>query len=244
MKIFCVRIGERYGPEYEQYLEQKLPEYDFHWIREDIIGRLQWNKLVAMSHVYIEEPVIVMDIDILLLNDYKKIFEYPIKRGQFLAAPGWWRWGKYEDLKSGRFSINGGFQKFYPQDANYIYQKFMSDPAHWMEYYIKEGFTSGPVNGEQHFVEDSVNEKLELVKLPDAWFCRMDARNEKTLSLYNARYKELTGNSYMFLGSDFHTDIKFVHFTHMANHPNDWKKIKLFKPENLTTQEQALENIL
>ena len=69
MKIFCVRIGDRYGPEYETYLEQRLPEYEFVWIREEIIGRLQWNKLVAMSHVYIEEPVIVMDIDILLLND-------------------------------------------------------------------------------------------------------------------------------------------------------------------------------
>ena len=33
MKIFAVRIGERYGPEYEKYLEAKLPEYDFHWIR-------------------------------------------------------------------------------------------------------------------------------------------------------------------------------------------------------------------
>lgn len=232
MKIFCVRIGDRYGPEYETYLEQKLPEYEFVWIREETIGRLQWNKLVPMSYNYIEEPIVVMDIDILLINDYKKIFEYPIERGQFLAAPGWWRWKK----EMPRFTINGGFQKYYPQDVNYIYQKFMEDPIHWQSYYIKEGFTSGPVNGEQNFVEDSVNERLKLVKLPNAWFCRMDVIDgtHGTLSNLNARYKEATGNHYMFMGSDFHPDIKFVHFTNMANHPNDWEKIGLFKSKELT----------
>ena len=29
MKIIAVRIGDRYGPEYEKYLEEKLPEYEF-----------------------------------------------------------------------------------------------------------------------------------------------------------------------------------------------------------------------
>ena len=32
MKIFAVRIGTKYGSEYETYLEERLPEYDFHWI--------------------------------------------------------------------------------------------------------------------------------------------------------------------------------------------------------------------
>lgn len=231
MKIFCVRIGDRYGPEYETYLEQKLPEYDIHWIRQEVIGRLQWNKLLAMSYTDIDEPIVVMDIDILLLNDYKKIFEYPIERGQFLAAPGWWRWKK----EMPRFSINGGFQKYYPKDTLYIYEKFMKDPLHWQTYYIKEGFTSGPVNGEQNFVEDSVNERLQLITLPNAWFCRMDAIDESNLSNLNTRYKESTGNSYMFMGNDFHPDIKFVHFTNMANHPNDWRKIDLFKSKELSS---------
>ena len=40
-KIIAVRIGTRYGPEYEKYLESKLPEYEFNWIREPMaeIGR-------------------------------------------------------------------------------------------------------------------------------------------------------------------------------------------------------------
>lgn len=228
MQIIAVRIGDRYGPEYEEYLESKLPEYDFTWIREPMAEniKLQWNKLYGMT-LDIDEPVCVMDIDVLLINDYKKIFEYPIQPGQFLAMPGWWR-----DTDSERFSINGGFYKYYPKDCKYIYEKFMNRPEYWQHKYINEGFTSGPVNGEQHFVEDSVRERLELVKLPNEWFCRMEAREEKfarhTLTQLNRMYQKASGNSYMFMGDEFHPDIKLVHFTHMTNHPMNWKKYHLF----------------
>ena len=36
MKIVAVRIGKKYGPEYEKYLESMLPEYEFIWIRKPI----------------------------------------------------------------------------------------------------------------------------------------------------------------------------------------------------------------
>ena len=92
MKILAVRIGDRYGPEYEKYLENKLPEYDFIWIRkpirEDVL--LQWNKMYGMS-LDIDEPICVIDIDVLLVNNYKELFEFPIKKGQFVSIPGWWR---------------------------------------------------------------------------------------------------------------------------------------------------------
>jgi hypothetical protein len=229
MKIIAVRIGNRYGPEYEEYLENKLPEYDFIWVREALSDniKLQWNKIYAMT-LDIDEPVCVIDIDILLVGDYKKIFEYPIEQGQFLAAPGWWRWG-FADLET-RFTINGGFYKYYPKDVRYIYDKFMEQPEYWQRKYIEEGFTSGPINGEQHFMEDSVKEKLELVRLPNDWFCRMEARTGKehknVLSGLNARFKEITGHPYMYLGNQFWPTIKFVHFTHMANHPHKWSGYK------------------
>jgi hypothetical protein len=35
-----------------------------------------------------DEPICVIAIDILLVGDYKKVFDYPIKSGQFLAMPG------------------------------------------------------------------------------------------------------------------------------------------------------------
>jgi hypothetical protein len=228
MKIIAVRIGERYGPEYETYLESKLPEYEFVWVREPINDQimLQWNKMIGMT-LDTDEPICVMDIDVLLINDYKKIFDYPIERGQFLAAPGWWRWG-FSDLKE-RFTINGGFYKYYPKDCRYIYDKFMSDPMHWQTTYIKQGFTSGPVNGEQHFINDTVKEQLELITLPDAWFCRMEAREkENYLPKLNSRYKQITGHPYAYLGGEFFPEIKFVHFTHMENHPHKWVDYKSF----------------
>ena len=81
MKIIVVRIGDKYGQEYEDYLESKLSEYELHWIREPYHPeiKLQWNKMWGMQ-LDIDEPICVMDIDILLMNDYKEIFEYTIKK--------------------------------------------------------------------------------------------------------------------------------------------------------------------
>ena len=234
MKIFAVRIGDRYGPEYEEYLEKSLPEYEFVWIRKPIHEKvlMQWNKMYAMN-TGIDEPVCVMDIDILLINDYKKIFEHPIQRGEFLSIPGWWR-----DTKKEGYSLNGGFFKYYPTDCQYIYDKFMSNIDYWQTYYIKNGVTKGPINGEQYFVEDSVKEKLQLKLVPNSWVARWCATEDvinKSLSLWqseiSAKYKKLTGNDYLYLGGEFHSDIKFVHFTHAINLPHLWKDYKYFVNE-------------
>lgn len=233
MKIFAVRIGERYGPEYEKYLEAKLPEYDFHWIREPMQKdiQMQWNKMSVMN-MDIDEPVIVMDIDMLLVNDYKKIFEYPVKRGEFVSIPGWWR----DTLKEG-YSLNGGFFKYYPTDCKYIYDKFMQDHLKWQRHYIDNGVTKGPINGEQYFVEESVHERLELKLVPNSWVTRWcsdeiviggkDMRQWQTKT--TMKYQKLTGNDYIYLGGEFHEDIKLVHFTHHANKPHDWEGYKYFK---------------
>ncbi len=232
MKIIAVRIGDRYGPEYETYLESKLPEYEFIWIREPIRNDvvLQWNKMYGMS-LDIDEPVCVMDIDVLLINDYKKIFEYPIERGEFVAMPGWWR-----DTNQDKYKINGGFFKYYPQDCRYIYDEFMSSTEKWQRHYIDNGITNGPVNGEQYFVEDHVKQKLKLKLLPSAWFTRWVAQESTEMSTkqykrwqyeITEKYQQASGNDYIFMG-DFHEDIKFVHFTHMINRPDKWKHYSSF----------------
>ena len=230
VKIVAVRIGDRYGPEYETYLESKLPEYEFIWVREpirdDVI--LQWNKMYGMS-LDIDEPICVMDIDILLVNDYKKVFEYHIKRGEFAAMPGWWR-----DTNSEKYKINGGFFKYYPRDCRYIYDEFMSNTDKWQKHYIENGITKGPVNGEQYFVEDHVKKNLKLKLMPNAWFTRWMS-NEQMDSFDYARwqskitnqYIDITGNDYIFL-DDFHPDIKYVHFTHMMNRPDSWRHYSSF----------------
>lgn len=227
MKIIAVRIGDKYSPEYEAYLERKLPEHEFIWVREAFDPRiqLQWNKMYGMQ-LDIDEPICVMDIDMLLVNDYQKVFDYPIERGQFLAMPGWWR-----DTSKDGYLINGGFFKYYPRDCKYIFDKFMADPVKWQRHYLDNGTTSGPVNGEQYFVEDSVNERLELIVLPNEWFTRWVAEDhvigDKSLLYWNIqttnKYIQLTGNEYIYLGGDFHEDIKFVHFTHRNNKPHNWE---------------------
>jgi len=237
MKILAVRIGNKYGPEYETYLQNKLPEYDFIWVREPINSEVlfQWNKMRGMN-LDIDEPICVIDIDILLVNDYKKIFEYPINRGEFLAMPGWWR-----DTKKEGYKINGGFFKYYPKDCKYIYDKFMSNISYWQSYYIEKGITAGPVNGEQYFVEDSVKEKLILKTIPDSWVTRwvsndliIDKTNEEWQANLTKKYKDLTGNQYIYLGGEFHDDIKIVHFTHSINKPNEWKDYKNFNKKMLS----------
>lgn len=231
MKIFAVRIGDKYGPGYEDYLNVKLSDYEIIWIREpyheDV--KLQWNKMWPMQ-IAIDEPVCVIDIDILLINNFKEIFEYPIKRGEFVSMPGWWR-----DTKKEGYSINGGFFKYYPKDCKYIYDKFMSDIHKWQRHYINNGITKGPVNGEQYFVEDSVKEKLELKLLPAAWFTRWVTGEEinygKNMFVWQKeltkKYKEISGNDYIYLGG-FHPDIKLVHFTHTDNKPHEWKEYETF----------------
>ena len=36
------------------------------------------------------------------------------------------------------------------------------------------------------------------------------------------KYREVTGNEYIYLGDKFHSDIKMVHFTHSMNKPHEW----------------------
>jgi hypothetical protein len=220
MKIIAVRIGNKYGPEYEDYIESKLPDYDIEWIREPIREdiQLQWNKMYGMS-LDIDEPICVIDIDILLVNNYHYLFEFPVEPGQFLGMPCWWVDG------DSRYKMNGGFYKYYPKDCRYIYDEFMSNADHWQRHYIENGTTIGPVNGEQHFVYDHAIKRLSVRLLPNEWFTRWKSNYQDTdRSMeeweYNIteQYRKLTGNQYINLGG-WHPDLKLVHFTHAQNKP-------------------------
>jgi hypothetical protein len=234
MKIVIVRIGDKYGPEYETYLEKKLSDYELVWIHKPIQDNVwyQWNKMAAMN-LDIDEPICVIDIDMLLVNDYKEVFEYPIEHGQFLAMPSWWG-----GALKGDYKINGGFFKYYPKECKYIWNAFISDPMKWQRHYIKNGTTMGPVNGEQYFVEDHVKKHLELITLPDEWFTRWNAGE---LALWpggsnyimwmegiTKKWREVTGHDWIYLDGEFFPTIKMVHFTRPENRPHDWKDYHLF----------------
>lgn len=185
VKVFAVRIGNRYGPEFETYLQQKIPHISF--IRENADGLwYQWNKL-RFFNLDLDEPVCVIDIDITLHNDYMDIFNYPINRGELLTLRQHW------DPNS-KSELNGGFYKFYPKDTRYIYERMMSNPRHWMYYFIKNGIKPGPFNGEENFVEMVAKERLDIKYIPDEWCDR-----NKTADLNNK-------------------NLRLVHFTGLANY--------------------------
>lgn len=210
MKIFAVRIGEKYGQEYEDYINKKLSDYQVIWIKEPFHPeiKLQWNKIFPMS-LSLNEPVCVIDIDINLINNYEEIFEYPVKKEQFIASPGYWRW-EFSPKKTK--IINGGFYKFYPVDCNYIYEKFMNNHNKWQSHWVQE---PGTVKGEQMFVEENVKEKLDLITLPNQWFTRYDKSRD---DYYNKLYTFYTKNNYLTNNEKFHPDIKFIHLEHVTNY--------------------------
>ena len=79
---------------------------------------------MRVMNMNIDEPVVVIDIDLEFINDYMDAFNYPIERGEFLSAKSLKRDSTRDDLS---YSVNGGFFKYYPKDCKYIYEKFMSD---------------------------------------------------------------------------------------------------------------------
>ena len=203
MRIFAVRIGKKFGQDVEDYINSKLPNVT--WIRDSLPGvNLQWDKMRVMN-MDIDEPVVVIDIDLEFINDYMDAFEYPIERGEFLSAKSWWRDTVRSDLS---YSVNGGFFKYYPKDCKYIYDKFMKDKFYWQNYYIKNGTTVGPVNGEQYFVEDSVKEKLKLKFLPETWFCKSVKNPSKD---WWARMNTLYPGDWLYLDGEYNKEIKIIH---------------------------------
>ena len=203
-KIYAVRVGDKYGEHYER----ALPFVD-HWIRHEEAGvRLQWNNLRCFEGE--KCPVILIDIDLTFMNDYQDLFSLPVERGEFLTTRNWWGQDNPVTMK---YKIAGGFYKFWPEDTEYILDIFHEDPLRWQNYYIENGTTVGPVNGEMNFVEDCVrgrigNNPLKMKFVPDAWHTKW--KNEPTKE-YMYRMSKLYDNDYLWLG-DFHPDIKLVHY--------------------------------
>lgn len=207
MKIFSIRVGNKYGPEYEDYLRSKLPSIQF--INDTIQPYvLQWNKLRLFKECG-HEPICLIDCDVSLVGEYMELFEYPIKRGQFLSIPSWWN---DTDPKRG-YQINGGFYKFYPQDTQYIWSKFLKDPYKWMSHYVKNGTTIGPLNGEQYFVEDSVKERLELILAPGEWVTQWN--EDWQFKRYDYMESMYPGD-YIYDG-ELNPKIKLVHHQHQPS---------------------------
>lgn len=212
VKVFAVRIGDKYGPEFEDYLRSKIPNIQFlNEEKENFL--LQWNKIHFFNLDY-DEPIVVIDVDVLLENDYMDMINYPCEKGEFVSIHSWWE----GDNKNRACHINGGFYKFWPSDTKYIYEEFKQNKKHWEQYFIKTGYKKGPINGEENFVEFMVNKKLKLKILPHDWCIRMDSKmmNDKGwLRKMNVMYP----GEWAYLGGEYNPNVKFIHFTIGDNKP-------------------------
>lgn len=207
VKVFAVRVGNRYGPEYEDYLRSKIPHIQF-LNEEKEEFKLQWNKL-HFFNLDLDEPIVVIDIDLELINDYQKLFEYEIKEDQFLTIKPWWSFRE----------INGGFYKFYPRKFKYVYDEFKRNKEKWEEYYIKLGIKTGPVNGEEDFVVDQV--RKHITYLPQEWCTLMwENCDNEWLTRINVNYP----GDYLYLGNKFNPNIKLVHYLGLNSRMNSIEK--------------------
>jgi len=205
-KIYAVRIGEKYGLDHEARLKKQL---DINWIRDEEDGvALQWNKLRAFQGE--DCPVVLIDIDLEFINDYKKLFELPVERGEFLTTKNWYG---QDNPTAIHYKIAGGFYKFWPEDTKYILDAFRKDKQYWQNHYIDQGITCGPVNGEMNFVEDCVRGRvgttaLKMKFVPDAWHTKWKYKPEEG---YIYRLTKRYDNDWLWMG-EFHSDIKLVHY--------------------------------
>lgn len=202
-KVYAVRVGDKFGPEFEEYFKSKLPDITF--INDSPNPFIkQWNK-IRLFNLDVDEPICVIDVDIELINDYVEMFEFPIERGEFVHIDTWWN----DSRKFPHYRFNGGFYKFYPKDTKYIYDKWMSDPEYWMQHYISNGTTIGPVNGEQYFVEDSVRERLNPKPLPKEWCTLWGDWDVSDQFFWNECYP----GDFLNIGGEFNEDIKLIHWS-------------------------------
>jgi len=198
LRVYTVRVGDKYGPEYEERIRERIPHIE---VLHEGPWNLQWNK-ISFFNVQGPDPVVVLDIDIDLVNDYMDLINYPIERGEFLSMRSWW-----EDVSG--CELNGGFYKFYPDDVRYIYNEFAQAGPFWEQYFIDLGVKPGPVNGEENFVEYMVKKRLDLKFIPDEWCGRMVKEPTKRwLTRINRKYP----GDYFYLDK-VNPDVKILHYT-------------------------------
>jgi len=198
VSVYTCRVGDKYGIEYEEKLREKIPNLI---VLHEGEFNLQWNK-INFFNTNGNDPVVVLDIDIDLINDYEEIINYPIKPGEFLSMKSWW-----EEVSG--CELNGGFYKFFPDDTRYIYHEFKQSKEFWEEYFIKLGVKPGPVNGEENFVEYMVKKRLDLKFIPDSWCGRMVKEPTKEwLAQINRKYS----GDYFYLDK-INPDVKILHYT-------------------------------
>jgi len=173
--------------------------------------KLQWHKLTFFKKDIVkEEDIILMDIDQVIIRNCDFLFDN-IEDDEFRGTHRfWWRWREDKDNK--KFALSGSIYKFKNGQHQYIVDEFEKDIEHWQEFFIKSGVTSGPVNGEQHFVQKMLEDnKTNVSMFPEKHIVKWHKDDFYIQTCIENDYKKWTGNKYL-LDEDWHEDVKVIHY--------------------------------
>lgn len=149
-----------------------------------------------------------MDIDIDIIGSMDFIFAR-VKKHEFRGTRRWW----WEHERVGtEYALSGTMYKFQNGSHSYVYDTFELDIEYWQEYYIKNGITRGPVNGEQHYVQDQVIQHAkEKSFFPIEKIVKWNENDARTQIEAEEKYIKLTGLNYLEDG-EFHPEVSVIHY--------------------------------
>lgn len=229
--VLTLKVGTKYSSEYVNklyysikrnstvdftlycYTEDStdlIPEVEVIHLENPSLFKLQWHKLIfhskGFANILHGEKCLILDIDWVITGDMDPILSYNLPRREFGCFERWW-----SNLRH-FCKLNGGFQMFYMGETDYLWQKFREDPEYWQQYYIKNGFAEGPVNGEQNFIDEHAVNKHWL---PMEWFAKYHDIDYKKINRNWER--DVNYNEPYFMGGNFCETIKMVHFSNSDN---------------------------
>tara|TARA_B100000085_G_scaffold88806_1_gene80195 strand:- start:1332 stop:2063 length:732 start_codon:yes stop_codon:yes gene_type:complete len=174
--------------------------------------KLQWYKLDFFKKDFVDhEDIIVMDIDLDIVGNVDFLFDD--YKGFVGSHRWWWRWR--EDKATNPFALSGTVYKFKNGEHQIVVDTFEKDIKHWEEYFIKNGTTKGPVNGEQHFVQKVlVDNNIPCSYFPEKHIIKWHKDDFTTQLKLEKDYQKWSGNLYIDYmdEEDWHPDIRIIHY--------------------------------
>lgn len=171
--------------------------------------KFQWYKIDFFQKDFVKEKdICVMDIDVDIVGNMDFIFDR-VKKNEFRGTRRWW----WEHKRVGtEYALSGTMYKFQNGSHQYVYNTFEADIEYWQEYYIKNGITKGPVNGEQHYVQDQIIQNTkEKSFFPIEKIVKWNENDVRTQIEVEKKYIEITGLDYLENGA-FHPKVSVVHY--------------------------------
>ena len=230
--ILTLKVGTKYGSEYVNNLYRSIKKnstapFTLYCYTEDPSGldedivivpledpsefSLQWHKVkfhkMNFADIPTGEKCLILDIDWIVTGDMDHILNYDLPERTFGCFERWW-----SNLRH-LCKINGGFQMYYMGDTHRLWMTFSKNPDHWQTYYVKNGLATGPVNGEQNFIDMHV--ELDREWLPMKWFAKW--QEDDWLKIQKNWNEDVTEEEPYYMGGDFAETIKMVHFSNADN---------------------------